>query len=97
MFGGDSNWRGPVWAPVNAVIIRALLQYYIYYGDALKVQCPTGSGCEMTLYQVAEELSRRQAKIFLRDRPSAGLRRNAEISGGSALARSAALLRILPR
>lgn len=68
MFGGNSNWRGPVWMPVNALIVRALLQYYGYFGDEFKVECPTGSGRLMTLYQVAEELSRRLAAIFLRDK-----------------------------
>ena len=58
MFGGNSNWRGPVWMPVNGLIVRALLQYYAYYGDDFKIECPTGSGRQMTLYQVAEELSR---------------------------------------
>jgi hypothetical protein len=67
MFGGNSNWRGPIWMPVNALIIRALLQYYLYYGDAFTVECPTGSGRRMTLYQVAEELSGRLASIFLKD------------------------------
>jgi hypothetical protein len=67
MFGGNSNWRGPIWMPVNALIIRALLQYYAYYGDDFKVECPTGSGRQMTLYQVAEALSRRLTSIFLRD------------------------------
>ena len=67
MFGGNSNWRGPIWMPVNGLIIRALLQYYTYYGDAFTVECPTGSGRQMTLYQVAEELSRRLTAIFLRD------------------------------
>jgi len=67
MFGGNSNWRGPVWAPVNALLIRALLQYYMYYGDDFKVQCPTGTGPQMTLYQVAEEISRRLSSIFLKD------------------------------
>jgi len=67
MFGGNSNWRGPIWMPVNALIIRALLQYYLYYGDGFTVECPTGSGRHMNLYQVAEELARRLANIFLRD------------------------------
>ena len=67
MFGGNSNWRGPIWMPVNGLIIRALLQYYSYYGDDFKVECPTGSGRQMTLYQVAEEISRRLSSIFLRD------------------------------
>jgi hypothetical protein len=68
MFGGNSNWRGPIWMPVNALIIRALLQYYTYYGDEFTVECPTGSGKRMTLYQVAEEIARRLAGIFLRDK-----------------------------
>jgi hypothetical protein len=67
MFGGNSNWRGPIWMPVNALIIRALLQYYAYYGDTFTIECPTGSGRPMTLYQVAEELTRRLASIFMRD------------------------------
>jgi hypothetical protein len=67
MFGGNSNWRGPIWMPVNALIIRALLQYYAYYGDAFKVECPTGSGQWMTLYQVAEDIAGRLSGIFLRD------------------------------
>jgi len=66
MFGGNSNWRGPIWMPVNALVIRALLQYYAYYGNDFTVECPTGSGRSMTLYQVAEELARRLASIFLR-------------------------------
>jgi hypothetical protein len=67
MFGGNSNWRGPVWMPVNAMILRALLQFYLYYGDRFKVECPTGSGREMNLYEVAEEIAGRLTRIFLRD------------------------------
>jgi hypothetical protein len=67
MFGGNSNWRGPIWMPVNALIVRALLQYYLYYGDDFRVECPTGSGQTMTLYQVAEEIARRLGNIFLKD------------------------------
>jgi hypothetical protein len=67
MYGGNSNWRGPIWMPVNGMIIRALLQYYAFYGDDFKIECPTGSGRMMTLYQVAEEISRRLARIFLKD------------------------------
>jgi hypothetical protein len=67
MFGGNSNWRGPVWFPVNLLLIRALLQHYRYYGDDLKVECPTGSGTMMTLFEVSQELSRRLAATFLRD------------------------------
>jgi hypothetical protein len=72
MFGGNSNWRGPIWMPVNALIVRALLQYYAYYGNDFTVECPTGSGRRMTLYEVAEEISRRLASIFLKD--AAGMR-----------------------
>ena len=67
MFGGNSNWRGPVWMPVNALIVRALLNLYLFYGDEFKVQCPTGSGHFMTLFEVAQEISRRLAATFLRD------------------------------
>ena len=67
MFGGNSNWRGPVWMPVNALIVRALLNLYSFYGDEFKVQCPTGSGQYMTLFEVAQEISRRLASTFLRD------------------------------
>jgi hypothetical protein len=67
MFGGNSNWRGPIWFPVNALIIRALLQYYTYYGDEFMIECPTGSGNRMNLYEVAEEISRRLTSIFLRN------------------------------
>ena len=68
MFGGNSNWRGPIWIPVNALIIRALLQYYAFYGDRFTVECPTGSGKHLTLHQVAEEIARRLQSIFLRDK-----------------------------
>ncbi|MCE9562158.1 MAG: glucosidase [Planctomycetes bacterium] len=68
MFGGNSNWRGPIWMPVNALIIRALLQYYSYYGNDFTVECPTGSGHRMNLYQVAEEIARRLTSIFTKDK-----------------------------
>jgi hypothetical protein len=67
MFGGNSNWRGPVWMPVNALIVRGLLNLYAFYGDAFTVECPTGSGQRMTLFEVAREITRRLARIFLRD------------------------------
>jgi hypothetical protein len=67
LFGGNSNWRGPVWVPVNALIIRALLSFYEYYGDNFKIECPTGSGHMMNLFEVAKEIVDRLAKIFLRD------------------------------
>jgi hypothetical protein len=68
MFGGNSNWRGPVWMPVNVLLIRALLQFYLYYGDNFKVECPTGSGNLMNLFEVAREISDRLTRIFLRDK-----------------------------
>jgi hypothetical protein len=68
MFGGNSNWRGPIWMPVNGLLIRALLQYYTYYGDNFTVECPTGSGRHMNLYQVAEEIGNRLARIFLKNK-----------------------------
>jgi len=67
MFGGNSNWRGPVWMPVNGLLIRALLNLYQFYGDDFKVECPTGSGKYLTLYEVAQELARRLTSIFLRN------------------------------
>jgi len=67
MFGGNSNWRGPIWMPVKALLIRALLQYYLYYGDNFKIECPTGSGNLMNLFEVAREIANRLTRIFLRD------------------------------
>jgi hypothetical protein len=67
MFGGNSNWRGPVWMPVNVLILRALLNLYQFYGDDFTVECPTGSGRFMTLFEVTQEISRRLAGTFLRD------------------------------
>jgi hypothetical protein len=67
MFGGNSNWRGPVWMPVNALLIRGLLNLYQFYGNDFKVECPTGSGNHLTLFEVAREIARRLNGIFLRD------------------------------
>ena len=67
MFGGNSNWRGPVWVPVNVLIIRALLNLYLYYGDDFRIECPTGSGRQMNLFEVAKEIADRLTRIFLRD------------------------------
>jgi hypothetical protein len=67
MFGGNSNWRGPVWMPVNVMIIRALLNYYMYYGDSFKIECPTGSGKLMNLFEVSKEIAERLSSTFLRD------------------------------
>jgi Glycosyl hydrolase family 63 C-terminal domain len=68
MFGGNSNWRGPIWMPVNALLIRALLQFYEYHGDNFKIECPTGSGKLLNLFEVAREISNRLTRIFLRDK-----------------------------
>jgi hypothetical protein len=98
MFGGNSNWRGPIWVPVNTLIIPALLHYFAYYGDNFKIECPAGSGRLMNLFEVAHEIANRMARIFLRDetglRPVFG---GAKISARSLLARPPAVLRILPR
>jgi hypothetical protein len=67
MFGGNSNWRGPIWFPVNGLLIRSLMVYYQYYGDDFKIECPTGSGNLMTLYEVAREIAMRLARIFERN------------------------------
>jgi hypothetical protein len=67
VFGGNSNWRGPVWMPVNALIIRALMHYFSYYGDSFKIECPTGSGNLMNLFEVAREIANRLTRIFLLD------------------------------
>lgn len=67
LFGGNSNWRGPIWMPVNALLIQSLRKMYSYYGDEFKVECPTGSGNWMTLWEVANEISHRLCKIFLQN------------------------------
>ena len=77
LFGGNSNWRGPVWFPVNYLLIEALERYHYFYGDTLRVECPTGSGRWMNLSEVAQDLSRRLVRLFLPDqqqrRPYQGL------------------------
>ena len=67
LFGGNSNWRGPIWLPVNVLLIRALLNLYSFYGPAFTVECPTGSGVHMNLFEVAREISQRLTRIFVRD------------------------------
>ncbi len=67
MFGGNSNWRGPIWMPVNFLLVGALYRLYAFYGDSFTVECPTGSGRQMNLFQVARELSMRLNRIFLPD------------------------------
>ena len=65
MFGGNSNWRGPVWMPVNILLLRSLLSFYLYYGDNFKIECPTGSGNMMNLFEVGKEIADRLARIFV--------------------------------
>lgn len=76
MFGGNSNWRGPIWFPINFLIIESLQKFHHYYGDDFKIECPTGSGQYMTILQVSQELTRRLTRLFLRDengrRPALG-------------------------
>jgi hypothetical protein len=67
LFGGNSNWRGPVWFPMNYLLIEALERYHLFYGDTLKVECPTGSGNMINLGEVAQEIGRRLTSIFLPD------------------------------
>jgi hypothetical protein len=68
MFGGNSNWRGPVWMPVNVLLVRALLSFYLFHGDNFKIECPTGSGNSLNLFEVAREIAERLTRIFLRDK-----------------------------
>jgi hypothetical protein len=67
MFGGNSNWRGPIWMPVNVMIIRALINFYLYYGDNFTIECPTGSGKMMNLFEVSKDIADRLSRIFLRN------------------------------
>ena len=99
MFGGNSNWRGPVWFPMNVVILRGLAQLHRYYGDRLKVECPTGSGHEMNLLEVATEIGTRLATTFTDDarRPPARVRWDREVPDRPALARPDPVSRVLPR
>ncbi len=79
LFGGNSNWRGPIWFPVNVLLVRALLNLYAFYGPGFTVECPTGSGVQMNLFEVAREIGRRLTSIFLRDEHGAR-----PVYGGSA-------------
>ena len=67
MFGGNSNWRGPVWMPMNVILLRSLLNLHVYYGDDFKIECPTGSGRHLNLLEVAKDLADRIMGIFVRD------------------------------
>jgi hypothetical protein len=98
MFGGNSNWRGPIWMPVNALIIRALQNFYLYYGDDFKIECPTGSAKPMNLFEVSNEVADWLSRIFLATSmagdPSTAVRRRSE---RSPVGRPHPLLRVLPR
>jgi hypothetical protein len=67
MFGGNSNWRGPVWLPMNFLIIESLQKFHHYYGDDFQIECPTGSNRYLTILGAADELTRRLTRLFLRD------------------------------
>ena len=99
LFGGNSNWRGPIWLPLNFLLVEALERYHHFYGNAFTVECPTGSGRHLTLEQVAREISRRVASLFLRDasghRPCFGTER--AVCRRSALAGPDAVPRVFPR
>ena len=99
LFGGNSNWRGPIWFPVNYLLIESLQKFHYFLGDQYKVEYPTGSGHQSTLWQVAAEISRRLTHIFLQNadgkRPVFG--GDEPISRRSALAQQHSVLRILPR
>ena len=99
MFGGNSNWRGPVWFPMNLVILRALLELHRYYGDDFKIECPTGSGIELNLLEVAIEIGAapRHDLHPRRGRPPPRLRRHRALPDRPALARPDPLQRVLPR
>ena len=66
LFGGNSNWRGPVWMPINYLLIESLQKFHYYYGDDFKIECPTGSGKFITINEVADELTRRLTRLFLK-------------------------------
>ena len=99
LFGGNSNWRGPIWFPINFLIVEALQKFHHYFGEDYRVECPTGSGQMMTLWEVAQEISRRLSRIFLERRQwaAAGVRRRRALSERSAVARPDSVSRVLPR
>src|SRR5262245_14862419 len=66
LFGGNSNWRGPIWFPLNYLILESLKRFHLYFGDDFRVECPTGSGRMLTLLEVSRELARRLSRLFLR-------------------------------
>ena len=98
-FGGNSNWRGPIWFPLNFLIIESLQKFHHYYGNDFKVECPTGSGKFITLEQVAAELAKRLSRIFLKDGHgrSTGPAPSAAIAAGPYLQGLHSVLRIFSR
>jgi hypothetical protein len=88
MFGGNSNWRGPVWFPINILLIRSMFQFYMYYGDSFRIECPTGSGNLMTLFEVGKELSERLQRVFTREPSTHSAGSGQAHSAGSGQARS---------
>jgi hypothetical protein len=67
MFGGNSNWRGPIWLPVNFMIIEAIQKFHYYFGNAFKIECPTNSGNQLTLWEISQEISNLLIRIFQKD------------------------------
>ncbi len=98
-FGGNSNWRGPIWFPLNFLIIESLQKFHHYYGDDFKVECPTGSGQFITLEEVAAELAQPSVAHFPEGRPgrSTGPAPSAAVAAGPLLPRLHSVLRILSR
>jgi hypothetical protein len=93
MFGGNSNWHEPIWMPVNAMIIHGLVHYFADYGKNFKIECPTGSGELMNLFEVAHEIQSPDPHLpARRSRPAAGIRWERKIPARSALARSFVVL-----
>jgi hypothetical protein len=100
LFGGNSNWRGPIWFPVNFLIMESLQKFHHYYGDGFKIECPTGSGHYLTLDQVAEELVNRLAGIFLKnpagERPVRSIRNCSKIRSFATTSTSTSTLTATP-
>ena len=97
LFGGNSNWRGPVWMPVNYLLVELIYEFHRYYGDDFQVECPVGSGRKLTLREIADELSRRLGRLVPARgrRPASGARRH-RFSRRSGISRQRAVLRIFP-
>jgi len=96
LFGGNSNWRGPIWFPINYLLLEAFGRYHRFYGDTLRVECPTGSGRWMNLEEVARDLASGAAVPPRRVGPSSRPRRRSALCGGPALESTRSLPRIFP-